>query len=99
MAHFRNFLMVKNKAEVETLSALDLNEILRDYYCAIQPQRNYEDQGDDKYSVQSMKCIRAALNRFFRKEMGIDIVKDQEFIRSNEMFKGVCVQSKKLVKE
>ena len=95
LTHLKNFLMVKEKPEVETLSALDLNEILLDYYCAVQPQKNGENDGDERYSVQSMKCMRAALNRYFRKAMGIDIVKDQEFIRCNEMFKAVCVESKK----
>ena len=42
-----------------------------------------------------MKCIRAALDRYFQKERGIDIVKDENFIRANEMFKAVCVESKK----
>ena len=94
MVHFKNYLTVKKHPEVMTLTTIDLDKILSDYYCAVQPKKNSEILYE-RYSVQSMKCMRAALNRFFRKEMGIDIVKDQKFIRSNEMFQAVYVESKK----
>ena len=92
--HLKNFLTVKSLPKLEDLDATQLNEILLDYYCSVQPLKNTDDV-DEKYSIQTLKCMRAALNRHFRKENGIDIVKDQDFIRSNEMFKAVCVESKK----
>ena len=36
-----------------------------------------------------------ALNRHFRKDRDVDIVKDPDFVRCNEMFKAVCVESEK----
>ena len=78
MAHFNNFLQVKHHP-LMLLTAVDLNKILLDYYCSVQPQKNSE-KIDEKYSVQSMKCMQAALNRYFRTTRGIDIVNDQEFV-------------------
>ena len=89
IVNFSAFLKAKSHPDVEDLDQLD--GILLDYYSSIQPQIK-----DDKtYAIQTIKCIRAALNRYFRKQKGIDIVKDSEFVRSNEMFKAVCVESKK----
>ena len=96
MSHFKHFMQVKSYGEVDDLdlSTNKMNEVLLNYYCSIQPQKSLTET-DNKYSVQSMKCIRAALNRYFRKQKGIDIVKDDAFIKANEMFKAVCVESKK----
>ena len=85
------YLRQKTLPEVDAIMPDQLGEVLYDYYCAVQPQRG----DDDQYCVQTLKCLRAALNRFFRKERGFDIVKDSEFIRSNEMFKAMCVDAKK----
>ena len=88
VSHFRKFLQVKSIGELECLDPSKLNTTLSDYYCSVQPQKS-NDENNDKYSVQSMKCMRAALNRYFRKD------KDEAFIQANEMFKAVCVESKK----
>ena len=92
ITHFMNFLSQKTLGNIESLDPPQLNGILLDYYCAIQPQNSKQD--DEQYSVQTMKCMRAALNRYFRKNRGFDIVKDPDFVRANEMFKAVCVESK-----
>ena len=99
IAHFDHFLQAKSYGELQSLDlgTIKLNDILLDYYCSIQPQK-VTNENDDKYSAQAMKCMRAALNRYFRKEKGIDIVKDEACIKANEMFKEVCVQSKKAEK-
>ena len=92
--HLKHFIQVKSLPELIDQDAVQLDNVLSDYYCAVQAQKN-SDEIKEKYSVQSLKCMRAALNRHFRKQQGIDIVKDQDFIKSNEMFKAVCVESKK----
>ena len=79
---------MKSLGNLEGLDLSELNEVLVDYYCLVQPHKNNEDT-DEKYFVQSMKCMKATLNWFFRKEKGIDIVKDEHFIHANEMFKAV----------
>ena len=89
MEQFRNYLSVKNLPKVEDLDPADLNDILSDFYSSVKPQKKEE------YSVQSLKCLRAGLNRYFRKEKGIDITADSQFVKANEMFEAVKVDSKK----
>ena len=83
------YLELKSKPNIYDISQLDLDEVLSDFHCSIQPQKK------DDYSVQSMKCLRAALNRHFRKNRGFDIVKDSPFVKSNEMFKALLVDGKR----
>ena len=45
--------------------------------------------------MQTLKCLRSGLARHFKTTKGFDSIKDSPFIKSNEMFKGVTVQSKK----
>ena len=66
-----------------------LSAILYDFYAAIKPQK-----GED-YSVQTLKCIRSGLARHLRGSIGVDIIKDSEFTKANEMFRAVTVHSKK----
>ena len=91
VANFSFYLSSKSLLKVEDLDPKQLDNILVGYYLSIMPQQ----AEDENYAVQTIKCIRAALNRYFRKKKGLDIVKDPEFVRSNEMFKAVCVESKK----
>ena len=89
VCQLNDFLQLKSMPTVETITKQDLGSVLSEFYCSVQPQRK------DDYCVQSLKCLRAALNRFFRQEKGFDIVKDPPFVRSNEMFKAILVQAKK----
>ena len=89
LTQFKRFLNVKSLPEVEDIPTKDLDGILFEFYNSIQPQKK------DDYCVQTLKCIRAGLNRYFRKERGIDIAKDSMFVRANEMLKAVQVDAKK----
>ena len=89
LRRFKHYLAIKGHDDVDQLSCENLNEVLVDFYCAVQPKKK------DGYSVQTFKCMRAGLNRHFRKTRGIDISKDTSFIKANEMFKAVCVDAKK----
>ena len=91
VSNFSQYLQVKSLLKLDDINSRDLDQVLSDYYASIQPQV----KDDESYAVQTIKCIRAALNRHFRKVKGIDIVKDPVFVKSNEMFKAVCVESKK----
>ena len=62
LRQFKRFLRVKNHPEVEDIPTEDLDGILFDFYVSVQPQKK------DDYCVQTLKCIRAGLNRYFRKE-------------------------------
>ena len=85
---FRHFLLVKNLPKPEDIAPENLSEILFDFYSSVRPQKK------DDYSVQTLKCLRSGLNRFFRKERGIDITNDM-FVKANEMFYAVKVNAKK----
>ena len=87
---FKTFLAAKNYKNLEDIDVkTELNEILVDFYSSIKPVKS------DDYSVQTLKCIRSGLNRWFRKERGIDISSDSLFVQANEMLQAVKVKSKK----
>ena len=89
VTQFKRFLHVRNLPDIDDISTIDLDGILFDFYSSIQPQKKTD------YSVQTLKCIRAGLNRYFRKQRGIDIAKDSMFVKANEMHKAVQVDAKK----
>ena len=82
-------MSVKHLPEVDQIPIEDLNDILYDFYSSVKPQKK------DDYSVQSLKCLCAGLNRHFRKQRGIDITTDSMFVKANEMFEAVKVNAKK----
>ena len=89
MNQLSKFIHVKNYPKVDGLKVTDLNEILFDYYASLQSPKK------DEYSVQTLKCIYAGLNRHFRKTLGVDIAKDAMFVKANEIFNDIQVESKK----
>ena len=89
MARFLGYLELKQYPNIDELNSVQLNTILYNYYSEVQPQKK------DGYCVQSMKCMRSGLNRYFRKEKGIDITKNSDFVQANKMFKAVCVEAKR----
>ena len=89
LRQFKRFLHVKSLPQVEDIATSDLDGILFEFYSSIQPQKK------EDYCVQTLKCIHAGLNRYFRKERGIDIAKDTMFTCANEMLKAVQVDAKK----
>ena len=89
MKRFTGYIALKGHSNIDELNSVQLNKILYDFYSEVQPQKK------NGYCVQSMKCMRSGLNRHFRKQMGIDITKDNDFVQANEMFKAVCVEAKR----
>ena len=89
LRQFKCFLHVKSLPQVEDIATPDLDGILFQFYSSIQPQKK------EDYCVQTLKCTCAGLNRYFRKERGIDIAKDSMFTRANEMLKAVQIDAKK----
>ena len=67
----------------------DLPSILKDFYTGVKPING------ELYSIQTLKCIRAALNRYFKSHRNIDILKDSRFVEINEMFQSITVEAKK----
>ena len=82
--------ILKGKDKLSTQRATeDLDLILFDFYSSILLQKK------DDYSVQTLKCIRAGLNRHFRTTRGIDITKDATSVKASKMFKAIQVDAKK----
>ena len=61
----------------------DLPEILQNFY----PNLRRVD-GED-YKLQSIKCIRAGINRWTKANRNVEIISDVCFAKANEIFKGV----------
>ena len=80
---FRDYLCEKQLKPVEEISNEDLPEILLDFYT------NAKKTDGSDYCVQSMKCLRAGINRYMKAERGLDIIENERFVTANEMFRGV----------
>ena len=90
MKQFSQYLLVNNLPNVEDLQVdSGLDQVLADFYASVQPQKK------EDYSVQTLKCIRSGLNRYFRQFKGIDIAKNPMFVKANEMLKAIQVDAKK----
>ena len=90
MKLFRSYLRKKkNSAIIEEICDSDLPDIICDFFYSA---RSKEKQ---TYAVQSLKCIRASLNRYFKTVRGINIITDSRFIRCNEVFDGCKAKAKK----
>ena len=89
VTQFKRFLQVRNLLNIDDICTSDLDSILFEFYSSIQPQKK------EDYCVQTLKCIHAGLNRYFRTSRGIDIAKDSMFVKANEMLKAVQVDAKK----
>ena len=61
----KTYLFEKGYKELEAIPDVDLSNILYDFYSEVKPKK------EDNYSVQTLKCIRAGLNRHFRKERAL----------------------------
>ena len=68
-----------------------LSDILYEFYPAIKSPKKQKEL----YSVQSLKCLHARLSHYFLTERGWDIIKGNDFVKANEIFKAICVNSKK----
>ena len=89
LSQFSQYLRAKSLPKLEDISIEDLPDILYNFYPSVKLLIS------DNYSIQTLKCLRSGLNRYFTKEMGIDITKDRPFIKANEMFQAVLIESKK----
>ena len=92
LKQFSQYLRQKEMPNPEDLNIDILPKILYEYYPSLKPMKS------DNYSVQSLKCIRSGLSRYYRKNKGFDIAKDPQFVQANEMFQAVLVESKKVGK-
>lgn len=87
---FKEYLEEKGHPKIEEIETQSLPDILTAFYTELRKK-----DGEGEYKTSTLKCIRAAINRYFKEERSLDILKDGRFVRSNEMFKGVTRLAKK----
>ena len=80
---FHDYLVEKQFPKLEDIDMNDLPKILENFY----PNLRRVD-GED-YKLQSIKCIRAGINRWTKSNRNTDIIGDVRFTKANEIFKGV----------
>ena len=81
---FTDYLAEKGLPTLEQLDLEELPAILQTFY------PNLRRLNGDDYKLQSMKCIRAGINRWTKSNRNMDIISDPRFAKANEIFKGVA---------
>ena len=69
-------------------------QLLYEFYTDAQ-YKSTTDGSEQKFKNTTMNSIRAGINRYMKESRGVDIIKDDRFTRSNEMFKSVKKTNKK----
>ena len=75
---------------LEEICDADLPELLGSFFVNVRTIKTHE-----LYLVQSQKCLRASLNRYFKETRNIDIINDLRFIQCNSLFDSLKVKAKK----
>ena len=92
MKIFYDYLEGKNYKPLLDLADEELPDILFKFYGDLRRMNG------EVYKLQSLKCIRAGINRYTKAERNLDIISDVRFSRANELFKGkskvVCKEGK-----
>lgn len=83
------YLMEKNHKPFDELADDELPDILYHFYTDLRKV----DGG--MYKLQTLKCLRAGINRYTKDKRNLDIIKDLSFTKTNEMFKAVTTRARK----
>lgn len=89
MKCFNDYLTERDLPDQDTISSDDLPKVLEEFYTELR-----KVDGEQEYKTSTLKCIRAAINRYYKEHRSIDLLQDGRFVRSNEMFKGVTKKAK-----
>lgn len=84
-----DYLKEKKLKKLEELTDTEFPDILLDFYSNLRKVKG------GSYKLQTLKCIRAGLNRFTKEHRNLDIIADTRFARTNEMFKAVTTKAKR----
>ena len=86
---FHDYLAEKSYPELHEINMEELPEILENFY------PNLRRIDGEQYKLQSIKCIRAGLNRWTKANRSVDIIKDVKYTKANEIFKGISKLARK----
>ena len=67
---------------------------MTDFYYSLKKTRIKNKDDDGEYKNTTLLCIRAALNRYFKQERGLDIISNELFITTNGNFQAVIKKGK-----
>lgn len=84
-----DYLREKKLKPLDELENHELPQIPLDFYANLKKVKGGE------YKLQTLKCIRAGLNRFTKQHSNLDIINDVAFSKTNEMFKAVTTKARK----
>ena len=68
------YVTFKFDKPIEAVATDEFPQILADFYSDVQTQEK------ELYTIQSLKCMRASFNRYFKAERGTDIIQDPHFM-------------------
>ena len=97
---FKKYLNKKKLPGADDIPNADLPEILESFYCEVEKSAGktsakFEDDEQKTYKNTTMRTIRAALARYYHDNRSIDIITNEAFVRSNQIFKGIQKINKK----
>jgi hypothetical protein len=94
---FRKFLEENGyDPQFENLETPDLNERLRLFFASIRKNTKNENDGSSTmYKKNAFVSLRYGLSKHIKKEMGLDIASDTEFVTSQAIFQAMCTKIKK----
>ena len=83
------YILEKDLPTIENTPDAELPRLLECFYTDLCTKTG------EMYKLQSLKCIRAGLNRYFKEERSVDIIADIHFNKTNEMFWGMAKITRK----
>ena len=82
IGYFKDFLQLERLPDIDSVNTDELQSILENF-------SGLQISPDQSYKNSSLKCIRAAVNWYFKETRSLDIISNPHFIRCNELFKGI----------
>ncbi len=82
------YLKETHRPNIEKITDADVPEMLLSFYT------NVQREDGELYKLQTLKCIRASINCYMKETRNLDIIQDHKFIKANEMFCAMTVETK-----
>ena len=98
LKHLNQYISTKNGGltlTIDDIGTEELPQLLYEFYTDAQYKSSESETTPEKYKNTTLNSIRAGINRHLKDQRGIDIIKDERFVRSNQMFKAVKKANKK----
>ena len=95
--HLNEYIRQKNgglQLTIDDIGTEELPQVMYEFYT----DARYKSSNDgklEKYKNTTLNSIRAGINRHLKDTRGVDIMKDERFVKSNQMFKAVKKENKK----